>query len=428
MANFLVAWELGGGLGHAGRLKPLAAGLQARGHGVTMWLRDLVQTERLLADLPVPRLQAPVWLHRTVGVPEPQVSLAEILLGCGYLQADMLQPLVQGWLAALRLSRADTMLVDYAPSALVAARIAGVPAASVGMGFWLPPAAVPIPAFRDWQPIAPGRVARAEQQVLASINGVLRQHGAAPLPALWQLFGGDLPLLCSWPEIDHYGRLPGEAGEWLGPNFLPDGGQPPQWPAGGGAAGDAPAGDGRAGAGPRVFAYLKAGHPDHVACLQALVAAGCQVLCYLPELTSGLTPPVLSPRIHYASGPVDLSQAFAQADLVVCHAGQATVVQALLAGVPLLLLPMQAEQFLMARQVERTGAAINAAMRPRPADFGAMLRQLLVQPSSRAAAAAFAQRHAGFSHAAQVADLLDRLDGLARRATAATAAGPAAPP
>ena len=413
MANFLVAWELGGGLGHAGRLKPLAAGLQARGHGVTMWLRDLVQTERLLADLPVPRLQAPVWLHRTVGVPEPQVSLAEILLGCGYLQADMLQPLVQGWLAALRLSRADAMLVDYAPSALVAARVAGVPAASVGMGFWLPPAVVPIPAFRDWQPIASGRVARAEQQVLASINGVLRQHGAAPLPALWQLFGGDLPLLCSWPEIDHYGRTPGEAGEWLGPNFLPDGGQPPQWPA---------------GDGPRVFAYLKAGHPDHAACLQALVAAGCRVLCYLPEVSTGLTLPVVSPHIHYASGPVDLSQAFAQADLVVCHAGQATVVQALLAGVPLLLLPMQAEQFLMARQVERTGAAINAAMRPRPADFGAMLKQLLLQPACRAAAAAFAQQHAGFSHAVQVADLLDRLEGLARRATAPAAMRPTAPP
>ena len=453
MANFLVGWELGGGLGHAGRLKPLAAGLQARGHGVTMWLRDLVQTERLLADLPVPRLQAPVWLHRTVGVPEPQVSLAEILLGCGYLQAHTLQPLVQGWLAALRLSRADAMLVDYAPSALVAARIAGVPAASVGMGFWLPPAAVPIPAFRDWQPIAPGRVAQAEQQVLASINGVLRQYGAAPLPALWQLFGGDLPLLCSWPEIDHYARPPGDAADWLGPNFLPDGGQPPQWPAGGSAAGDGPAAgapagdapadfgraddgrvndgrvnDGRAGAGPRVFAYLKAGHPDHVACLQALVAAGCRVLCYLPEVNSGLKPPVVSPRIHYASGPVDLSQAFTEADLVVCHAGQATVVQALLAGVPLLLLPMQAEQFLMARQVERCGAAINAALRPRPADFGAMLQQLLAQPACRAAAVAFAQRHAGFSHAAQVADLLDRLDGLARRAAAPPAAGPAAPP
>jgi hypothetical protein len=398
MANFLIGWELGGGLGHAGRLKPLAAGLQARGHGVTLWLRDLVQTSRLLADLPVPRLQAPVWLHRTVGVPTPQVSLAEILLGCGYLQADDLDALVQGWLAALRLTGAEAMLVDYAPSALLAARIAGVPAASVGMGFWLPPAQVPIPAFRDWEPAAPGRVQHAEQQVLASINSVLQRHGATPLPALWPLFGGDLPLLCSWPEIDHYARPADDPTEWLGPNFLPDSGLAPQWPA---------------GDGPRVFAYLKAGHPDHPAVLSALVAAGCRVLCYLPEVVAGLPPPVVSPQLRYAAGPVDLTQAFAQSALAVCHAGQATIVQALLAGVPLLLLPMQAEQFLMSRQVERSGAAINAAALRRPTDFGTLIADLLGDGPPRQAALAFAARHAGFSHATQVQDLVDRLETLA---------------
>jgi hypothetical protein len=54
--------------------------LAKKGHEVTLWLRDLVQTATLLSDLDAPRLQAPVWLHRTVGVPEVQVSLAEILL------------------------------------------------------------------------------------------------------------------------------------------------------------------------------------------------------------------------------------------------------------------------------------------------------------------------------------------------------------
>lgn len=409
MANYLIGWELGGGLGHAGRLKPLAAGLQARGHGVTLWLRDLVQTERLLADVPLPRLQAPLWQHRTVGVPEPQVSLAEILLGCGYLQADHLDALVQGWLAALRLCRADAVLVDYAPTALLAARIAGLPAASIGMGFWLPPAQSPIPAFRDWEPVAPGRVAQAEQRVLASVNSVLQRHGAAPLPALWHLFGGDMPLLCSWPEIDHYPRAPAEAVQWLGPNFLPDAGLAPQWPAGAVTAG---AGAGAAGAGPAVFAYLKAGHPDHALVLQALVGLGCRVLCYMPEVCAGLKPPVSSPKLHYASGPVDLAQAFAQADLCVCHAGQATLVQALLAGVPLLLLPMQAEQFLMARQVERFGAGINAALLRRPTNFKAVLAPLLADGPQRRAAQDFARRHQGFSHAAQVQDLLDRLQTL----------------
>jgi hypothetical protein len=401
MANYLIGWELGGGLGHAGRLKPLAAGLAERGHGVTLCLRELVQTARLLADLPLPRLQAPVWQHQTHGLPPTQVSLAEILLGCGYLQAEHLGALVDGWLATLRLTRADALLVDYAPTALIAARIAGVPAASIGMGFWIPPQVQPIPAFRDWEPIAPGRVERAEQQVLASVNGALAQRGAAALGQLSDLFVGDLPLLCSWPEIDHYARPADDPTAWLGPNFLPDTGVAPQWPA---------------GDGPRVFAYLKSGHPDHADLLRALAAQGCRTECYLPEVAGGRPPPVVSPLIHYASGPVDLGQACAQAALMVCHAGQATLVQALLQGVPALLLPMQAEQYPMARQVERSGAGLNAAQRRRPVDWGALLAELLAPDSpQRRGAQAFARRYAGFSHAAQVQGLLDRLEALPAR-------------
>lgn len=396
--HYLIGWELGGGLGHAGRIKPLAAGLQARGHGVTLALRDLVQTRRLLADLDCPKLQAPVWLHRAMGLPEPQVSFAEILMSCGYLDAGAVEALALGWLDLLRLSGAQALVVDYAPGALIAARIAGLPAASVGMGFWMPPHRRPMPAYRDWEPIAPGRVERAEQRVFDNVNEVLVRHGAAPLAQLSHLFTGDMGLLCSWPEIDHYARGEDAGAEWLGPNFLPDSGRPVQWPA---------------GSGPRVFAYLKSGHPDHAAVLQALVDLGCRVECYLPEVAGGKPPPLMSAQIHYASGPVDLGQACAEADLLVCHAGQATMVQALLAGVPVLLLPMQAEQFLMARQVERAGLGLSAALRPRPTDFRALAGALLAADApQRRGARAFAERHRDFSHAGQVQALLARLEAL----------------
>jgi UDP:flavonoid glycosyltransferase YjiC (YdhE family) len=326
------------------------------------------------------------------------VSLAEILLSCGYLKAEHLGALVQGWLQAMRLTRCEAVVADYSPTALIAARIAGLPSASVGMGFWMPPHAQPMPAFRDWEAIAPGRVQQAETTVLANVNRVLQGQGAAPLAQLSHLFGGDLPLMCSWPEIDHFARPEGDVAEWLGPNFLPDAGGPPQWPA---------------ADGPRVFAYLKAAHPDHAAVLAALAALGANVLCYLPEVTAGLKPPLVSPRISYAAAPVDLGQAFAQADLAVCHAGQGTVAQALLGGVPLLMLPMQAEQFMMSRQVQRHGLGVNAAALPRPTDFSRLIGPLL-QPDApqRAAALAFAQRHADFSHATQVADLVRRLQTL----------------
>jgi hypothetical protein len=132
MARFLLSWEFGGGLGHAGRFKPLAQALMQRGHQVDLMLRDIVHTRALLADLDVRVLQAPVWLHQTVGVPTPTISLAEILMGNGYLQAGTLAGLVAGWQTVMDMLRPDVVVADYAPTATIAARIAGIPVATVG--------------------------------------------------------------------------------------------------------------------------------------------------------------------------------------------------------------------------------------------------------------------------------------------------------
>jgi len=87
--------------------------------------------------------------------------------------------------------------------------------------------------------------------------------------------------------------------------------------------------------------------------------------------------------------------------------------QGLLAGVPLLLLPMQPEQFLMARGVAgSTGAAINAAEHPRPTPMKALLAELLDRPLMRDKARAFAAHYAGFSHADQTRLLADQFESL----------------
>lgn len=400
MARFFLSWEFGGSLGHAGRLKPLTQELMRRGHHVDLMLRELVHTHDLLKDLKVRILQAPVWMHRVVGLPDSQATLAEILLANGYFGVDALNALVCGWKSALELTRPDVMVADYAPTAYLAARILGIPTATVGIGFYLPPDTAPMPLFRDWEPIPKGRVEHSESEVLRNVNAVLHRHGAAPVERLAHILRGERPLLCTWPELDHYQRGDLPAGEqYHGPTFLPSGGQAPTWPA---------------GDGPRVFAYLRSGHPDHEAVLRALDQLGCRTLCYLPEVAGGKPPPVLSQSIHYASGPVHLGQTFPDCQLVICHAGEATLAQSLLAGVPLLLLPTQAEQFVMAKRVEETGAGVNAAQRPRPTDFKALIQQLLTQPNYAQAARRVAERHQDFTHEGQTVALVDEFESLLR--------------
>ncbi|WP_161784306.1 glycosyltransferase [Aquabacterium sp. NJ1] len=390
MARFLLAWELGDGLGHASRFRPLAQGLRAHGHEVDLMLREIVHARSVLGDLGLRLLQAPFWMHQTVGGPNPTISLTEILVGNGYLQPDHLDGLVQGWLAALDLIRPDVLVADYAPTATIAARIKGIPVATVGGGFYLPPDASPLPPFRTWEPIEPGRVAYWEQRVTQTVNTVLARHGVPAVPRLSTILRGEQALLCCWPELDPYQRhdqrhtLPTasdhiDAG--LGPTFLNEGGEAPIWPD---------------GDGPCVFAYVRSTHGDLLPLLQALDQAGCRTLCYLPEVAAGRPAPLASPRIRYAGRPVDLAQALPQASLLISHAGEATLAQALLAGVPMLLLPTQAEQFLNAQRVVQLGAGLNAAAHGQPAPYAQLLQTLLHTASYRAAAQAMAHRYRDF--------------------------------
>jgi len=397
MAHFTLCWELGGGLGHAGRLKSIALPLRARGHTVSFVLRDLVLTRGVLGGLGIDTFQAPVWLHRTAGLPPEQASLAEILLACGYLERDALAGLADGWRALFRQGRPDLVVADYAPTAILAARSLGLPSVAIGPGFTLPPAGQPLPPLREWEAPQPARMRATEARLLDSANGVLASHGAAPLGEGADLLLGDHALLCTWPELDHFGRAGG--GPWLGPNLPEPASWAPAWPE---------------GAGPRTFAYLRRGVPESNDVLQALLRRGCRVLCYMPDVAGGGPPPITHPQLAWAPAPVALPQALAACDLVVSHAGEALVAQALLAGRPLLMLPHSTESFLMARRVRLLGAGINAMETPRPRDWDGMVVALLAQPDYRDAAAAFARRHADFDPRRQAEDIADRLEQLAR--------------
>lgn len=399
MANILFCWELGAGLGHAGRLKSLALPLRARGHACAFALRDLVHTRRLLAGLDIPGFQAPLWLHRVEGLPAQQASLAEILLACGWFDVEAIAGLVEGWRNLLKALRPALVVCDYAPAAVLAARSLDIQSSVVGPGFQLPPAGEPLPPLREWETPPRARMAAAEARVLDSANRVLARHGKPALAHASALLLGDTPLLCTWPELDPWDRGAADA-HWFGPNIAASSGVAPRWPAGEGA---------------QVFAYLRGPHPEHDAMLRALAASGCRTLCYLPEAAGGKARPFIHPLIAWAEGPVDLQAALRDAAFVVCHASESTVAQALLAGRPLLMLPPSSEAFLMARRVRQLGAGININEMARPLDWDAIVRDLLKRQAYRDAAQAFARRHAGYDPARQAAQLADILEGLALR-------------
>ena len=93
--------------------------------------------------------------------------------------------------------------------------------------------------------------------------------------------------------------------------------------------------------------------------------------------------------------------------------------QALLAGVPLLLLPRTAESFLTARRVRRLGAGINVNEMARPLDWDAVVGRMLAGSDFRVAAQEFSRRHAAFEADRQAETVAGVLEGLVRRPAAA---------
>ncbi|MDP3716059.1 MAG: glycosyltransferase, partial [Burkholderiales bacterium] len=89
----------------------------------------------------------------------------------------------------------------------------------------------------------------------------------------------------------------------------------------------------------------------------------------------------------------------AECDAVVCHSGLGTVTATLRAGKPLLLLPAQLEQYLLARNVEKLGAGLTVHPETAAPDFAGSLRRLLDESVYTQRAEALAQRHGSESTA-----------------------------
>ncbi|HEY0818065.1 MAG TPA: glycosyltransferase, partial [Rhizobacter sp.] len=366
MARVLMAWELGANLGHLTRLRPVAVALGARGHALSFALRDVMGSRTLLPPELGRVYQAPVAINVS---PTPAWTMADLLMACGYGHAAGLAGLVAAWRSLFEASACELLIADHAPTALLAARALGVPAVHIGHGFSVPPRVSPLPVFRDWAPPPEGHAATVDARVLHTVNTVLREAGAAPLDRLWELFHPERTVLCAWRELDHYGGQGRSAADYAGPDCEYAPGAAPEWPE---------------GTGPHVLAYLRSTHPGHGELLKALAASGLPTLCYLP---GDAAVPVTAPTLRYSRQPIDLRHALPRASLLVCHAGQASVAQALRLGIPVLMLPEHAEQHLLAREVERTGAGVNVATLPQPVAYGP-LAAAMVRPDGPHADAA----------------------------------------
>src|SRR6267378_2202003 len=194
--RILVAWELGGNLGHLLPLLALARVLRSRGHRVLFAPRDLTNAE-LLAREGFPFLPAPASAHR--GQSHGYASYAAMLAGELFPTTGCTVVATLAWCSIMRAARAELLIADHAPAALLAARALKLKTVLYGAPFCIPVAGAPLPAF------ASGSVRVEEGRLLERLNTVLDALRAPRLEHVSDLYRAETTMVRGFPEIDCFG-------------------------------------------------------------------------------------------------------------------------------------------------------------------------------------------------------------------------------
>jgi len=141
------------------------------------------------------------------------------------------------------------------------------------------------------------------------------------------------------------------------------------------------------------------------------------VIAAIPGLTDSDRGMLSGPRCRVHAGPVRLAELLAEAQLVVSHGGHGLVAASLLAGAPLVSIPMQLEQAMLAGRIARLGAGEFVAPRDIAAVLPAAIRQVLDRSSYREAARRIADKYRGFEPARVASRIAATLEDMSLRLT-----------
>jgi hypothetical protein len=393
MARYLYIWELGAGLGHLSPLSPIVQRLIEAGHEVHAAIRSFEKVHFAFGDWPVTYWQAPVQAGGMSAMFQPPASLAHILANTCFRDSEEFATRMRAWDSLFRSIQPDLVILDHAPSALLSLEAYSIPRVLIGTGFTVPQICRPFPNWRPELDLAPEQLSRDEQALLDRLNrwrNSRRLDGAESLADLYAK--AEHKLLTTFPELDHFGpRAEVYQGIWTGLE-----GQAFQWPSDEHSI-------------KRMFVYLKP-HSQLPSLLKIIRETQAQAMLYLPGVKSEIIREFRSSRMRFSEAPLNVQQAARECDLAILNATHGSVATFLLAGKPMLLLPMYLEQRITAERVAAVGAG--SAL---PADHmdqsGPLLKQLLESDLPRLSAERFRDRYREFQFAqrsTQVADALLR--------------------
>lgn len=282
-------------------------------------------------------------------------ALAALARGDRLYDAATLERYVRDELRLFEAVRPDLVVGDFRLSLAISARLAGIPCASLINAYWSPFAQrerFPLPDHPLVRLVGVERAERYFPQALprvfahfaAPLNAVRRRHGLPPSSLLEQLCFGDSVLYPDIPELCPVAPVPSTH------HFI---GAVPWSP-------DVPlASELLQGAAAEPLVYVTLGSSGDQSALTA-VLTGLEGLPIRGVLAmAGKPAPTKIPANFRVAAYVRGDALVQHAALVVTNGGSSTGYQALAAGVPVLGIPSNLDQYLAMQAVTRAGAGVS---------------------------------------------------------------------
>jgi len=301
--------------------------------------------------------------------------------------------------------RPDLVVGDYRLSLAVSAPLAGVPYASINNAYWSPYARGPYPMpdmpmvrvlgvtlskllFQAFQPMALAWHNRP-------LNRLRREKGLAPFPDICTANTyGDYTLYADVPGLVPLYNRPGNH-HYIGPIlWSPPGSRPAWW--------DEVPGD-------RPLVYITFGSSGRVNVIGQILDALSGLEVNIIVATAGRIELDSLPENVWVSEYLPGEEAAGRAALVICNGGSGAVSQALNAGVPVLGLPSNIDQYMAMRYVQEAGAGIGLRSDlAREKTIRAAIETLLDTASYRQAAGVLADELRRYNAPERFGRLLDQ--------------------
>lgn len=163
---------------------------------------------------------------------------------------------------------------------------------------------------------------------------------------------------------------------------------------------------------PLPFCYLKRNAAARDV-IEALNRSGHPALAYVEGLSPAARGRIESPTLRMAPRRIDVARAAAECGLAVLNGGHGVTCEMLLAGKPILFVPLNLEQQMTADAVTRMGAGESAAGgKEQPWQGASRLEAMLSEDRHTAAARRFADRYRPVDPARQPPAMFRRAEEL----------------